>query len=171
MKKLFAGCALALAMFAVAPGLSAREPMPLTNGAVALAVTNVAQPSAALATVAIADAAAVSLTAREMQQVHGSGWFHRLVNAIKHVYQWIISPQGQKILKALWDIIQQLLNSTQTTTNFTQTDTYSNTTQSNEYYDDAGNLVGSDESGTGDVFEGSSITYDNGGGDVQQLMP
>jgi hypothetical protein len=161
MNKLLAGCALALAMFSVAPGLSALEPMPLTNGAAAVVVINVAQPSAALATVATVNAATVSLTLREMQQVSGSGWFSKIVKAIKKVIKWVLSPTGQKILQAIYDLLNQWFTQTQQTANsYNQTDTYSNTTETNEYYDASGNFVGSDESNTGDVFEGSDVSPD-----------
>jgi ABC-type thiamine transport system substrate-binding protein len=162
MKKLLAGCALALAMFSIAPGLSALEPMPLTNGAAAVVVTYVAQPSAALATVVTSDVTAVSLTLREMQQVHGSGWFSKLVNVVKKVIKWVLSPTGQKILQAILDLLNQWFTQTQQTSNsYNQTDTYSNTTESNEYYDAAGNFVGSDESSTGDVLMSSDISHDD----------
>ena len=172
MNKLLPACALALAMFSVAPALSALEPMPITNGAVAVVVTNDAQPSAALATLVTADAAAVSLSLREMQQVHGSGFWSKITNFFKRVYQWVISPNGQKILKALWDLIQKIMNPQPTPPpcgmNCTQTDYFSNNTQANEYYDESGNLVGADESSTGDVFEGSDVAYDRTGPEVLQ---
>jgi ribonuclease HIII len=135
--------------------------MPLTNGAAAVVVTNVAQPSAALATVVTADVAAVPLTLREMQQVHGSGWFTKFVSVVKRAAMWIISPQGQKVLQAIYELLKAIFSSsTQTANSYNQTDYYSNTTDVNEYYDASGNFVGSDESSTGDVFEGSEITYE-----------
>jgi hypothetical protein len=162
MNKLLPACALALAMFSVAPGLSALEPMPLTNGAAAVVVTNVAQPSAALATVVTADAAAVSLTLSEMQQVHGSGWFTKIVKAVKKVVKWILDPSRLKILQWILEWLQQIVTTTPTgPTLANQTDYYSNTTETNEYYDASGNFVGSDESSTGDVYEGTEITYDD----------
>jgi hypothetical protein len=151
-------------MFSVAPGLSALEPMPLTNGAAAVVVTNVAQPSAALATVVTADVAAVSLTLREMQQVHGSGLFSKITSLVKRTVKWILDPSRLKILLWILEWLEKIIKNPPELPpcgmTCSQTDYYSNTTETNEYYDANGNFVGSDESSTGDVFEGSEITYE-----------
>lgn len=156
--------AVALLATSAAPTSSAR-PLYVHADAAALSTATGAQ------TFAAASVQVVTLTPADMTLVQGDGIFGWLKKTIKKAVKWLKKHWDtiEKIIEIIEDIIDLFQQDDGTSTSTVTTDHYKNQVEVNEYYNseeelNAGIVASVDQSETGFVYLGTTVTSGGGGG-------